>query len=162
MKTIVKDKILIFIGSGQIALGLFYLSLFLFIPISTGDTIVVPEWTRGLVIFALLIVSGIGIIFQKEFLFLSTFYVYPNFILRRFDYIYTRMNSKYIGDNPALHQKIVIFNSIEKLLIVVFLACILVYLSQDRILRNYENLTRKKVLIHIAIGVLLYLIFCRF
>ena len=157
----VRDKALIIIGFTQIVGGVYVLAATLLLFPDQGGTIVVPEWIRFLILYSCLIISGIGIIFQKNFLFLITYYVYPNFILRRFDFIYNNLTAEYHGEDVEIMQKFFFFNSIEKILIAAFLFSILLFLSRKSIVQNYNQLTQKALWKHACAGVLIYLLFFR-
>ena len=136
----------------------YWLCFFYYLPGAEG-TVVIPEWLRSLSMNAFLMISGIGILFRKKFLFLSAFLVYPMLILRRFDLIYFHIRAEKHGADLAPLYKAIALNSIFQVLCAALLLYVMLYLLRDNVLSKFHGVTKKAAFINMAVGVCAYMLF---
>ena len=149
------------IGTIQILFSASLLFVFLYYSPQVQGTVVVPELLRNLIIYALFLASGIGIVFQKKYLFLSSFVVYPILILRRVDWIYLHLRTEKIGEGIDHLYKAIIWNSLFQLIFAALFIYILMFLLHNKVLSKFSGVSKKITLINIVAGSIAYIMFFR-
>lgn len=133
-------------------LQLFVVAIFFlgFMRFSKG-TIVYPVLLKVILYAILALLSGIGIIFNKKILFLSTIYLYPFLVLERLDRVFVLFNSYKVNISPDRLRNIYVGEIITAgILISFYLGIIMLVFSKN--VRTDYHIEQKSILINLAIA----------
>jgi len=147
------------IGFIHIIIAVFsFFSLLLFFSGFSG-TLVINKLITAMILFILLMSSGLGIIRLNKRLYFSTFYVYPIFISRRLDYVYENLSANIIGEKAEELSRVIWGYSLHQITLAALLALVLSFLMSNTILSKYQIISKKQVIKHVFAGFTLYLFF---